>query len=53
MLELRTGLDTTDGGYLRGQCVQARSDFCNVGGRDALFEFEQDCNGKASVLGRA
>lgn len=52
MLDLCTGLDTTDGGYLRGQRAQGRSDLFDVGGSDALFEFEQDCNKgwKTSVL---
>lgn len=42
VLDLSAGLDTTDSGYLGGQAVQAGSDFFNVGGRDALFELEQD-----------
>jgi len=35
MLDLFAGLEATDGGDLRGQGVQARSDFFDVGGRDA------------------
>jgi len=42
MFDLFTGRDATDGGDLRGQCAQVRSDFFGVGGRDTLFELEQD-----------
>lgn len=44
VLERCTGLDTADGGYLRGQRAQGRSDLFDVGRRDALFELEQDCH---------
>ena len=43
MLDLFAGLEAADGGDLRGQGVQARSDLFNVGRRNALFELEQDC----------
>lgn len=43
MLDLRTGLDTADGGYQQRQRVQVLPDFFGVSGRDALFELEQDC----------
>lgn len=43
MLDLGPRLEITDGGYLRGQAVQARSDLCSVGGGNVLLELEQDC----------